>query len=51
MINGFDTLDDKHIPESDVFFMDVNFDGEEEFVQAIRGNGWIGYICYTKRKY
>lgn len=41
-----DTLDDKHIPESDVFFMDVNFDGEEEFVQAIRGNGWVDYTCY-----
>ena len=41
-----DTLDDKHIPESDVFFMDVNFDGKEEFVQAIRGNGWVGYTCY-----
>lgn len=41
-----DTLDNKHIPKSDIFFMDVNFDGKEDFVQAIRGNGWIGYTCY-----
>ncbi len=41
-----DTLDNKHIPKSDVFFMDVNFDGKEDFVQAIRDNGWIGYTCY-----
>ena len=41
-----DTLDNKHIPKSDVFFMDVNFDGKEDFVQAIRGNGWIDYTCY-----
>lgn len=41
-----DTLDNKHIPKSDIFFMDVNFDGKGDFVQAIRGNGWIGYTCY-----
>ena len=41
-----DTLDNKHIPKSDIFFMDVNFDGKEDFVQAIRGNGWIDYTCY-----
>lgn len=41
-----DTLDDKHIPNSDIFFMNVNFDGEEEFVQAISSNGWVNYTCY-----
>lgn len=34
------------IPKSDVFFMDVNFDDHEEFMQSYLGNGWIGYYCY-----
>lgn len=41
-----DTLGGNKIPKSDVFFMDVNFDGHEEFVQSYLGNGWIGYNCY-----
>lgn len=41
-----DTLGGSKIPKSDVFFMDVNFDGHEEFMQSYLGNGWIGYYCY-----
>lgn len=41
-----DTLGGNKIPKSDVFFMDVNFDGHEEFMQSYMGNGWIGYYCY-----
>lgn len=41
-----DTLGGNKIPKSDVFFMDVNFDGHEEFMQSYKGNGWIGYYCY-----
>lgn len=41
-----DTLGGSKIPKSDVFFMDVNFDGHEEFMQSYMGNGWIGYYCY-----
>lgn len=41
-----DTLGGSKIPKSDVFFMDVNFDGHEEFMQSYLGNGWIGYNCY-----
>ena len=41
-----DTLSGSKIPMSDVFFMDVNFDGNEEFIQSYIGNGWLGYNCY-----
>lgn len=42
-----DTLGGSKTPKSDIFFMDVNFDGEEELLQAISGNGWVGYTCYN----
>ena len=41
-----DTLGGRKTPKSDVFFMDVNFDGQEEFVQGYEANGWVGYNCY-----
>ena len=41
-----DTLGGSKIPKSDIFFMDVNFDGNEEFMQSYMGNGWLGYNCY-----
>ena len=41
-----DTLGGSKTPQTDIFFMDVNFDGEEELLQAISGNGWVGYTCY-----
>lgn len=41
-----DTLGGSKTPKSDLIFMDVNFDGEEEFLQAISGNGWVSYTCY-----
>ena len=41
-----DTLGGSKTPKSDVFFMDVNFDGEEEFIQGYEANGWVGYNCY-----
>lgn len=31
---------------ADVFFMDVNFDGKEEFVCTLLGNGKLLYECY-----
>lgn len=41
-----DTLGGSKTPESDLFFMDVNFDGEDELLQTISGNGWVCYTCY-----
>lgn len=38
-----DTLNDKCPP---MFFMDMNFDNQEEFVQSITGNGWIVFSCF-----
>ena len=45
-----DTLGGKNTPVSDIFFMDVNFDGEEEFLLGQEGNGWVGYTCYDLAK-
>lgn len=41
-----DTLDVNKYNVSDVFFMDVNFDGKEEFICALMGNGKLLYECY-----
>lgn len=41
-----DTLDVNKYDIADVFFMDVNFDGKEEFVYTIEGNGKLLYECY-----
>lgn len=41
-----DTLGGSKTPKSDVFFMDVNFDGQEEFIQGYEANGWVCYNCY-----
>lgn len=29
-----------------MFFMDMNFDNQEEFVQSFEGNGWIVFSCF-----
>lgn len=41
-----DTLDVNKYDIADVFFMDVNFDGMEEFVFTLEGNGRLLYECY-----
>lgn len=41
-----DTLDVNKYDIADVFFMDVNFDGKEDFVCALLGNGKLLYECY-----
>lgn len=41
-----DTLDVNKYDVADVFFMDVNFDGKDEFVYTIEGNGKLLYDCY-----
>ena len=41
-----DTLDINKYNIADVFFMDVNFDGKEDFVCALLGNGKLLYECY-----
>ncbi|MBQ9525733.1 MAG: hypothetical protein IJR69_11555 [Bacteroidaceae bacterium] len=41
-----DTLGGSKTPKSDMFFMDINFDGQEEFIQGYESNGWVGYKCY-----
>lgn len=41
-----DTLDVNKYDIADVFFMDVNFDGKEEFICALMGNGKLLYECY-----
>ena len=41
-----DTLDVNKYDVADVFFMDVNFDGKEDFVYTIEGNGKLLYECY-----
>lgn len=38
-----DTLNDKCPP---MFFMDMNFDNQEEFVQTTTGNGFIVFSCF-----
>ena len=42
-----DTLNDKCPP---MFFMDMNFDNQEEFVQSFTGNGWIVFSCFDLSK-
>lgn len=41
-----DTLDVNKYDIADVFFMDVNFDGKEDFVCTLLGNGKLLYECY-----
>ena len=41
-----DTLDVNKYNVSDVFFMDVNFDGKEDFICTQLGNGKLLYECY-----
>lgn len=41
-----DTLDINKYNIADVFFMDVNLDGKEDFVCALLGNGKLLYECY-----
>ena len=41
-----DTLGGSKTPEEEMFFMDVNFDGEEDLIQSCLGNGKILYYCY-----
>lgn len=41
-----DTLDMNKYDVADVFFMDVNFDGKEDFVCTLLGNGKLLYECY-----
>lgn len=41
-----DTLDVNKYDIADVFFMDVNFDGKEDFVCSLLGNGNLLYECY-----
>lgn len=41
-----DTLDVNKHDIADVFFMDVNFDGKEDFVCTQLGNGKLLYDCY-----
>ena len=41
-----DTLDVNKYDIADVFFMDVNFDGKEDFIYTLLGNGRLLYECY-----
>ena len=41
-----DTLDVNKHDIADVFFMDVNFDGKEDFIYTGLGNGKLLYECY-----
>ena len=41
-----DTLDINKYNIADVFFMDVNFDGKEDFIYTGLGNGKLLYECY-----
>jgi hypothetical protein len=41
-----DTLDINKYNIADVFFMDVNFDGKEDFIYTELGNGKLLYECY-----
>ena len=41
-----DTLDVNKNDIADVFFMDVNFDGKEDFICTQLGNGKLLYECY-----
>ena len=41
-----DTLDINKYNIADVFFMDVNFDGKEDFICTQLGNGKLLYDCY-----
>lgn len=41
-----DTLDVNKYDIADVFFMDVNFDGKEDFIYTELGNGKLLYECY-----
>lgn len=41
-----DTLDVNKYDIADVFFMDVNFDGKEDFICTLLGNGKLLYECY-----
>ena len=42
-----DTLDIIKYDIPEMFFMDVNFDGKEEFIFTLEGNGKLLYECYN----